>query len=953
MSFPPASVPTRLIICVDGTSYTAPGVGKSTANQTNVHRIYAGVKRGICFDTRSGETYNQVAQYSTGIGSADGIQVGVFGSGYLKQIQEVYESCCRLTGGKDEVWLFGFSRGAFVCRAVAGLLNTFGAMTSAGQPEFERDFKKLLKEADAKSGSSGLMLSPISTMSLPAAGKAPRIRFVGVFDTVKAINDDSAFDISFNSSIQHMRHAVALHEDRKALAPEYVFPESLYKTALQEYKRSFVEAHFIGTHTDLGGSAKKAGLGLYPLQWMLLEARKCGLFITYFDGGPRGINQIHDPLSVVFPKPEKKGTDLDLWSCTTANGIVISMQDLRGVHNTKHYAENYAIKLNTRPGIMRQKKPREAFYINGALRGYCDWAPQGTIIHPSVYFLLDEHINVALETKELRLQRFIEDWREKMLGSSHGMVNPGFWLDGDEEDSPNPGAIRVLVCGNTGVGKSTLINKTFGVDVTQSSNRSRGIHDVREEITFEGRPDLIVHDSGGFEAGADEEYQAIEAFLKDKATVVDVMDRLHVICPRTLQTATEKLFKAVSQYAAEVPIVVVATKKDDFLDIKFGAHRKAMKKEGKRFDEEACEQYAEEKLEERIEIIRSEMQSVPGDDNDSIANLSKTTSECFDTDKVRLLYIRAQVTRIDLKIDLALCEVMRRYKKLVRSATGTAYAAGGATINSRIACKGVTTGIINCFGLPTVSADVAVQALKQNVWSTGGTTTGLALADAFQAIGIAGTVAAGGIPAWLVTGSISAPYVVPATCRLFLIMASDLTLVLARSFKELAFRARGQPNERDVTAAARNYRVRGYSRHVHAHIKKLVPRRNMAASYKVEIIREGIEEMFTVYKDKLMEDVDLPLKVESLNIGSDADADSIAETDSSLVNDYRDVTEAYAKRDPNVPDMEATTPVAELDANRPLVELPTERNVVELPTERKVAELQDASSTRKRYELES
>lgn len=36
--------------------------------------------------------------------------------------------------------------------------------------------------------------------------------------------------------------------------------------------------------------------------------------------------------------------------------------------------------------------------------------------------------------------------------------------------------------------------------------------------------------------------------------------------PRTLQTATEKLFLAVSQYAKEVPIVVVATKKDEFLD---------------------------------------------------------------------------------------------------------------------------------------------------------------------------------------------------------------------------------------------------------------------------------------------------------------------------------------------------------------------------------------------------
>lgn len=82
--------------------------------------------------------------------------------------------------------------------------------------------------------------------------------------------------------------------------------------------------------------------------------------------------------------------------------------------------------------------------------------------------------------------------------------------------------------------------------------------------------------------------------------------------PRTLQTATEKLFQAVSLYASDVPIVVVATKKDDYLDIEFGTYRKALKKEGKRFDEEACEQYAEERLRERIELVKSEMESVPG-----------------------------------------------------------------------------------------------------------------------------------------------------------------------------------------------------------------------------------------------------------------------------------------------------------------------------------------------------
>jgi GTPase SAR1 family protein len=81
---------------------------------------------------------------------------------------------------------------------------------------------------------------------------------------------------------------------------------------------------------------------------------------------------------------------------------------------------------------------------------------------------------------------------------------------------------------------------------------------------------------------------------------------------RTRQTATEKLFQAVSKYASDVPIVVVATKKDDLLDIEFGTYRKMLKKEGKRFDEEACEKYAEERLKERVDTIRTEMETVEG-----------------------------------------------------------------------------------------------------------------------------------------------------------------------------------------------------------------------------------------------------------------------------------------------------------------------------------------------------
>ena len=133
------------------------------------------------------------------------------------------------------------------------------------------------------------------------------------------------------------------------------------------------------------------------------------------------------------------------------------------------------------------------------------------------------------------------------------------------------------------------------------------------------------------------------------------------------------------------------------------------------------------------------------DDKNSIAELSKTTSRCFDIDKVRLLYVRAQVTRIDLKIDLALCEVMKRYKRVVRGASGWAFSVAGSTINQKMSIAMMTKSIINCFGLPSVSADVALQSLKTNVWSFLGTNLTLALTESLSIIGLLGSVAAGGM----------------------------------------------------------------------------------------------------------------------------------------------------------------------------------------------------------------
>lgn len=76
---------------------------------------------------------------------------------------------------------------------------------------------------------------------------------------MKAVLDKSQFEISFNDSIQHLRHALALNEDRRVYKPDYYFPD--YKR-LPLARRSIVQAWFVGAHIDIGGSAARDGLAL-------------------------------------------------------------------------------------------------------------------------------------------------------------------------------------------------------------------------------------------------------------------------------------------------------------------------------------------------------------------------------------------------------------------------------------------------------------------------------------------------------------------------------------------------------------------------------------------------------------------------------------------------------------------------------------------------------------------
>jgi uncharacterized protein (DUF2235 family) len=481
--------PKRLIVCVDGTWGGPDGTfGSPQGNISSVYRVYASVKEGFVTDTATGKRWNQQRKYSDGLSNKlnafKNLFSGAFGSGLPDEIRKVYEYCCHNTDGPDdEIYFFGFSRGAFTVRAVANLICYMYV---------PKDPQKLSKEEFLERYNELLGLYPGVRASdrnirgqthshFDRSMRPPKIRFIGAFDTVKKFADDGVYDVMPHPDIHHYRHALALNEERDEFKPETMMPDN--DTCLLEH--SSLQAWFVGTHQDLGGANSKDGLSLYPLQWILSEANASGLVLEFCpikleSWGKDGSKEFDDnPLKLIMPPQSKRQetpSQQSETSLTLENHIRVRIWDLCDVHETRQ--DDFKVKLNSTywgPAyrLLFTIEPRRMF-DGDALIGYypnCMYvpalvnltanssvAPTGTFIHPSVYQVLDENPGIRdvsggwAFTKPLALfrHRAIPDEREV------------FWTHPSPAMMKKLEKIRILICGDAGVGKSTLINRVLG-----------------------------------------------------------------------------------------------------------------------------------------------------------------------------------------------------------------------------------------------------------------------------------------------------------------------------------------------------------------------------------------------------------------------------------------------------------------------------------------------------------
>jgi uncharacterized protein (DUF2235 family) len=266
----------NLVICCDGTN------NQFGIENTNVVRLV----QSLVSDPE-----RQLVYYDPGIGTLPEpgwvTKVGkkiseifdlAFATGLNHKVEEAYTFLMDYWQPGDQVFLFGFSRGAYTVRVLAALLHGLGALPRGGDnlvPYVTRLFGGVdqKKYWDLSQEFRWTFARPLSTGD---GQKRFPIHLIGVWDTVSSVGwvwDPKSFPFAkANPSVSIVRHAVSIDE-RRAFFRQNRFGA----VAGQDLK----EHWFAGVHCDVGGGypEEEGGLWRTPFEWMLTEARSAGLLV--------------------------------------------------------------------------------------------------------------------------------------------------------------------------------------------------------------------------------------------------------------------------------------------------------------------------------------------------------------------------------------------------------------------------------------------------------------------------------------------------------------------------------------------------------------------------------------------------------------------------------------------------------------------------------------------------
>ena len=265
---------------------------------------------------RSADGAPQIIYYQAGLGSASNAYSyfvgGYLGEGISENIREAYAYICNNYEPGDDIFLIGFSRGAFTARSIGGLIASVGLLTKKGLADFYPIFKDWEHQNDptyykSKEYYPASFFPSRPNFADPSARAEYRkqlsalgltrldvpVEATAVWDTVGTLGvpnfvqpplswvqshtrKEYAFvNTEIPSNLRYAYHALALDERRVPFAPTvWEMPEDPRRdTILQELKQCW----FAGTHSNVGGSYPDTGQANLALAWLMQQLAPLGL----------------------------------------------------------------------------------------------------------------------------------------------------------------------------------------------------------------------------------------------------------------------------------------------------------------------------------------------------------------------------------------------------------------------------------------------------------------------------------------------------------------------------------------------------------------------------------------------------------------------------------------------------------------------------------------------------
>jgi Uncharacterized conserved protein len=292
----------KIVLLSDGTGNSAAKVWR-----TNVWRTFEALDL-------SGN--DQVAFYDDGVGTSTfkpwAILGGAFGFGLKRNVIDIYKFACRnYKDEADDIYGFGFSRGAFTIRVVIGLILNQGLVSAANEAELDKKAIAAYRKYRSERYHTLWPWHPedwyraIRNVLLPIKydkgdnRQVKHIRFVGVWDTVAAYGlpiDEMTRGVSRwivplelpthtldRARVMRACQALSLDEARTTFHPELwdekIVPPSEFDPDKKRHiaDEQISQVWFAGVHSNVGGGYPDDALAYIPLVWMLIEAQRCGL----------------------------------------------------------------------------------------------------------------------------------------------------------------------------------------------------------------------------------------------------------------------------------------------------------------------------------------------------------------------------------------------------------------------------------------------------------------------------------------------------------------------------------------------------------------------------------------------------------------------------------------------------------------------------------------------------